>query len=145
MDSIVSLFVNKNMSKKKNNKTKNQSKIEHFLEKKQALHREKEVKDKELYTLYFINLSFSLYLKQKFKIKMSDDKLLELIYTNLEKKSNSTQFDSLKTCIHTTVLNEKIGLIPFDVYENKIKERCLPQLKEIEKRLYLPLLLPQKK
>ena len=145
MDSIVSLFVNKNMSKKKNNKTRNQSKIEQFLEKKHLLHREKEVKDKELYTLYFINLSFSLYLKQKFKIKMSDDKLLELIYTNLEKKSNSAQFDNLKTCIHTTVLNEKISLIPFDVYENRITERCMPQIKELEKRLYLPLLLPQKK
>lgn len=140
MDSIVSLFVNKN----KNN-NKNHSKIELFLKNKNLLTENRDHQNKELYTFYFINLSFSLYLKQKFKIKMSDDKLIHIIYKTLEDKSNSSEFNNLKTCIHKTVQKEKISLIPFDVYENKIKERCLPQIKNMEKRLYLPLLMPNKK
>ena len=76
---------------------------------------------------------------------MTEDKLLELIYSTLEKDANSAQFDNLKSCIHKTVQKEKISLIPFDVYEGKIKERCMPQLQDVEKRLYLPLLLPKNK
>ena len=143
MDSIISLFKNDNL--KKNGKTRNQSKIEGFLEKKQALNKNRDFQNKELYTFYFINLSFSLYLKQKFKLKMTEDKLLELIYSTLEKDANSSHFDNLKSCIHKTVQKEKISLIPFDVYECKIKERCMPQLQDVEKRLYLPLLLPKNK
>lgn len=140
MDSIISLFVNKNGEKK----TVKQTKIERFLKNKGVNNKDMDIQNRELYTFYFINLSFSLYLKQKFKMKMNEDKLLELIYSVLEKDGNSSQFENLKTCIHKTVENEKISLIPFDVYENKIKQRCMPQLKDVEKRLYLPLLIPKK-
>lgn len=141
MNSIVSLFMNRGEGIEGKKLNRRESRIVSFLKNKGLYGEDRDRQNKELYTFYFINLSFSLYLKRKFKIKMTEEKLMELIYTTLENKQNSAHFDNLKSCINKTVNDEKISLIPFDVYENKIKERCLPQLKNVEKRLYLPLLL----